>query len=290
MPLGSYEFQNLGCFLANIFRRVGGQPQQFTMSRHVLRKAYAIFLFGMLLLGTCSPLLAFDLENLSAFANHFCWRRNTYLPDGNVRFAPVDKRPADTRKLGFGAYQLREGGYPQSVFRLGGGERLTFVSMLDPPHDEQLPRHLWHLISVPRTGKAWDGLLINKERALRGKAISQQDYDFLTEKSSLIWLDEDGRDRKDLVYNWAPPPEWEQVRERWKAIFGSLVMEEIIDPNESYDHQFYYVPMPERADLVTPQSWLHPSVRKVYEPGTAFGFVFDDEGECIGFATIEIRP
>lgn len=270
---------------------VGGRRcGPISLTRRTVKKAHVLTACGLLLLGTWAPAWASDLENLSEFANQFCWRRTTFLPSSNVRFAPVEGLPAEARRPGFGTYRLRPTGYPPSGFRLGGSERLTLVSSLDPPVDEQLPRHLWHLISVPRSRPAWDGLLTNREQALAGKAMSQEDHDFLMARSPLTWRDEDSQVRRGPVYNWAPLPDKDHVRELWMALVGSPVIQEVVDRNESYDHQFYYVPVPPRGDVVSRGSWLHPSWRKVYEPGVAFGFVFDDAGKCIGSTTIDVKP
>jgi hypothetical protein len=132
--------------------------------------------------------------------------------------------------------------------------------------------------------------LTNTERALAGKAMSQGDHDFLMARSVLIWQDEDGQVRREPVYNSAPLPGKGHVQELWMALVGSPVIQEVVDLNESYDHQFYYVPAPPRGDVVSRGSWLHPSWRKVYEPGVAFGFVFDDQGKCIGSTRIDVKP
>jgi hypothetical protein len=241
------------------------------------------------LLLACVPAWASDVDRLSDFAARFCWKHTNYLPSDNVRFAPVSVLPAEEQRPGFGKYKLEATGYPDSQFQLRDSRPLTFVSSLNPPAGEELPTHLWHLISVPRPGKEWDGLLTNYEEALEGNAISQADYEFLA-RTSLLDLFESGAERHYLIYNWAPPADRQWVRDRWEAIFGSAAVQQLVHPNEAYDHQFYYVTMPERAEQITPGSWLYPSQRKVWAPGTAYGFVFDDHGQCVGRATIEITP
>lgn len=252
-----------------------------------MRIAWVFVTIWVFLLSTCLPAPATDVGNLSKFMENFCWKQTTYLPEGNVGFAPVEKVPEGESRPGLGKYRLREEGYPGSVFRLGDAQPLTFVSRFDPPAGQPLPLYLWHLISVPRSGKAWDGVLTNPDRALRANAISQDDYGFLSKRSGRMTF-ERGAARQYLVYNWAPSDQKYRVTELWQSLFGSTVMQFIVQPNQSYDHQFYFVPVPQRAETIRQGSWLHPSRRKVFEPGQAFGFVLDDQGECIGKDVIQI--
>lgn len=233
---------------------------------------------------------AADLDNLLNFFTQFCWRETSYLPARNVGFAPIATTPEDERRPGFGKYRLRAHAYPGSRFSRERDGVLTFVSRVDPPQGEALPKYLWHLVSVPRLDKPWDGLLVNHELPLKASVLPPTDYEFL-DRASSVSLDLAGRaPGRYLVYNWASPAERRFVLERWIALFKSPFIEMALDTNRSYDHQFYYVPMPSHAGEISPRSWLHPSRRKVWSTGTAFGFVLDDQGNCVGKDRVEITP
>ena len=272
--------------------RKAGQPHRPRgYQRLGVKTMISAWLQVVALLLMCETARATDLENLHEFFNSFCWKQTGYLRPGSAKFAPVDEVPTDQRRPGFGKYKLRASGYPQSVFRLRDSEPLTFVTTLDPPgQSESLPRYLWHIIAVPRPGKSWDGLLIDHELPLEARVLSRDDYEFLDRTSAALLTIEGRSPARYLVYNWAVGSNRQLVLDRWLDLFKSELIKYAIETNESYDYQIYYVPVPSEPQKISPGSWLHPSRRRVWGMGVAFGFVVDDTGACIGKDTLEIEP
>ncbi|HYE92945.1 MAG TPA: hypothetical protein VEA38_18080, partial [Terriglobales bacterium] len=105
-------------------------------------------------------------------------------------------------------------------------------------------------------------------------------------RSAARWY-EGGGARRYLVYNLASPADQGLVTARWRALVGSAIMSQVVEPSVVYDHHFYYVPLPARS-LIRPGSWLHPSRRTINKPGVAYGFVLDDRGDCVGATHITV--
>ena len=220
---------------------------------------------------------------LAAFEQRLCWQQPEYLQQGSVRFAPVEPIPAHARRPGFGTYQLRGDGYPGGKYRRER-DGLTFVSALHPPKDNRLPTHLWHVISLPRVPKHWDGLIANHQAMLASNFISQNDPAM---RSKTRWYEESTK-KEYLVYNLAPAADHSLVTARWRELVGAAIMTQLIETSVGYDHHFYYVPLPARS-AIRPGGWLHPSRRTINRPGLAYGFVLDDRGDCVGATSINVE-
>ena len=217
-----------------------------------------------------------------------------------VTFAPVRKLRQDEQpQCGTWRYTYTGKQYTDKKFDLTNGKRVHFVSTLRHPTSEDLPKYLWHVISVPSpfttttTGRI-TGFIARHERFKDNESLWENGdyYDFLMRSSVTtnsgsfpVYLKKNGMNERSL----------EKISKIWKKTFGSRAMGILVDNSytaysSGYTHTFIYQDTPGNSKSIGECGDRRNSSRNVEEPGTAFGFVLDDKGNCLAGTKLELVP
>lgn len=229
-------------------------------------------------------------------------RSDTETIDGSpfvsVRFAPVRRLHLNELPR-YGTwnftYETLNQEYPENTYVMGtGDDEIDLVSNLGrPKSDEELPRYLWHVISVPSPRDVRVGF-VARHRELFAREEGVWDR---MQYSSLRKSEVDDDDGTLLVYVDKTLQEDVvlDITDAWKATFGEamnrLVLEHFLSDYRTYTHTFVYQDAPQKAnDINMDAGDRRNSSRTVQAPGAAFGFVLNDAGDCLASATLRIVP
>ena len=234
-----------------------------------------------------------DRERLERFLQH-CKEAKTYI---DVKFGPVRKLgPNELPKDGTSRYVLTAREYPDNEFDLTRGSVIDFISFLHPPKSEDLPKHLWHVISVPVPESKKTDRITGYVPLTEGLKIEQPPVWEPAERSILkqSLLPEKGVKYFVFLVEKLAEDRRGKIGEQWKKSFRSasdLVIDSYTAYSHDYTHTFIYQDAPQKSDSIRDGGDRRPSKRFVKEGGTAFGFVLDDEGKCLAGTSLKlIRP
>ena len=203
----------------------------------------------------------------------------------DLTFAPIRELPDDEKKRGAWSYEFStsEKKYEDDQYLLSGNDDRIYLVSTFRPIAANLPPYFWHLISVPKH-EGYSGYVSGYKRLKDSGRESR--YDNMQESM------QDGY----LVYvdSRLSEQEIKQVRMAWEEAFGKamelLVKESYTSAmTTSYMHTFIYVGGPEDASSVMQEGERRHSSKAVQVPGSAFGFVLDDEGKCLAHTSIELK-
>ena len=217
-----------------------------------------------------------------------------------VTFAPVRKLRQDEQpQCGTWRYTYTGQQYTGNKFDLTSGNRIHFVSTLRHPTSEDLPKYLWHVISVPSpfhtitTGRI-TGFIARHERFKDNESLWENgDYDDFLMRSSVtknsgsfpVYLRKNGMNERSL----------NRISKIWQKTFGSRAMDILVINSytaysSGYTHTFIYQDTPGNSKSIGGCGDRRNSSRYVQLPGTAFGFVLDDKGNCLAGTMLELVP
>ena len=243
-----------------------------------------------------------------------------------LRFAPVIERKLLhngklNKDLRWGAYQFTNPDNANNAYKnnelpsLGSGKKqeIWIVRDIKARHLSDLPPYIWHVISIPRRADdrspAYASLVHSKRIP---KYLQEIPYSLDTSqpkltKSNLGWLKthsfvpyEDSRgDKYQLpTYNMADGlSKRTKVTGIWQTLLGVDMVDEWLfsmEPlkknrdNTLYLHSFYFWPI-DRDKASGPHALKEASSKRLQAPGRAFGYIFDPDGKCLAFDSLDIR-
>ena len=245
-----------------------------------------------------STALATDLSALERFSRGCL--STEYLLQDKAHFSPVNRLDACKDQSRFWCYehQTKDKRYANRSYRLQGsrGASITFYSALSKPERERaLPEFIVHLISVPRAeGNVLDGYLVRSREAVQHGVLERQDRNKLLDSSISI---ENGRTIPVNITWIDSETDRGKINKLWAKIVGAPALSELVmqsrdnresNLSNSYDHTFYFFEVPKNIDDIGEDGWRQVSERTVTRSGTAFGFILDSDGNCIGNDTLKL--
>ena len=220
-----------------------------------------------------------------------------------AKFAPV-------RRLGEGEqpkigtwqyiYETPSQRYPDNKYILNDdtGNKIDFISILhSPTPGTEIPPYLFHVISVPSQSQS------NHTKRLTGFIAR---YDWLQKEKNNPWKNEEYRtllrsrvdteDNSILTYvrNDLPEDIASHITTIWRNTFKNAMTELVTpshhlqDPLGYYTHTFIYQDTPETVKSINKAGDRRNSSRIVKKSGKAFGFVLDNNGECLAWTWLKL--
>ena len=131
-----------------------------------------------------------DLSALQLFGEN-CYETK-YMPQDNAHFSPVNRLDACKDQSDFWCYehQTKDKRYAKNTEYVQGsqGANISFYSALKKPgQEEELPKYIVHLISVPRAeGNVLDGYMVRSKEAVQHGVLRRQDRSNLLDSSISI--------------------------------------------------------------------------------------------------------
>ncbi len=217
-----------------------------------------------------------------------------------VTFTPVRRLRQDEKpQCGTWRYIYTDQQYTDNKYDLTNGNQIHFVSTLSRPTSEDLPQYLWHVISVPSPinnamADRRTGFIARHKKFydIEGEWTTEEYYDYLRRSivdtnsggSFPVYLRKDGMNERRIP----------KIREIWEETFGRamevLVLNSYTAYSSGYTHTFIYQDTPGNSKSIGGCGDRRNSSRYVQVPGTAFGFVLDDKGNCLAGTTMELVP
>ena len=261
--------------------------------------APALALFGGLLMGTADGASNLqERETIQRFSD-FC-QSDTETEEGKpfveLRFAPVRELDSnETPQYGTWGhtYETDDHQYAGNRYVIGTSDNeIDLVSIMRAPKSTgDLPRYLWHVISVPNPSDDRVGFVArhkeftDKERGIwnSGQYNDLRRSEVKTEKGTILFYVKLGL-AEDIISN---------ITNLWRTTFRdamkALVLEHYESDSRIYTHTFIYQDVPQAVgDINKAAGDRRNSSRRVLAPGTAFGFVLDDAGACFASTTLTI--
>ena len=224
-----------------------------------------------------------------------------------LMFAPIRlKRDSETQQVGTWpmVFETKERQYRDNEFEITrpGQDRIHLVSILHKPKIEQnLPPYLWHVISIPTPSNG------EEDRKLAGFIA---EYENFRKNEEDIWQEIWGRkgyrylslstkttvgNNRILAYvnRELGGDIITRITETWQATFHDamkgLVLASHTGPVRLYAHTFIYQDAPVSANkIVTDVGDHRDSSIATWLPGTAYGFVLDNRGDCLAWSKVEL--